>query len=264
MAETEPLTANPEGNDAPQELVFEYQPTDETGKPIGNKTVIKGTSWEEIARKQQDIQVQIVRAYHRLKDSKPTQPKQKFTPKQLTADEEFQAGVELNDPAKARKAIRKLVDAEFGLTERQEEMDRKAEVLQHDLAAAAFLRRHARDYFYCEANNDLIEGYLTQNGLDYTAENYEIAFAMCEDKLAQSPTVSAPEPTPAAPANPEPRRPRVTPDLQPGNLNGNPRPRAKGLTKADYIRMGRDNPAEYNRHFTTPSLRKEMDKVLGS
>jgi hypothetical protein len=260
MAETE-TTANPV--EAPQELVFEYQPTDEQGNPIGNKTVIKGTSWEEIAKKQQDIQLQLVRAYHRLKTATPTKPKEKFTPKQLTADEEFQAGVELNDPAKARKAIRKLVDAEFGLTERQEEFDRKEAIMRHDLAAAAFLRAHARDYFICQANNDLIEGYLTENGLDYTPENYEIAFAMCGDKLAQSPTVTVPE-TPAAPANTDSRRPRVTPDLEPGALNGGSRPKPKGLTKADYIRMGRDNPAEYNRHFTNPKLRAEMDKVLGS
>jgi hypothetical protein len=260
MAETE-ATANPV--EAPAELVLEYQPTDEQGNPIGNKTVIKGTSWEEIAKKQIDVNNSVTRAYHRLKTATPTKPKEKFQPKQLTADEEFQAGIELNDPAKARKAIRKLVDAEFGLTERQEELDRNAAIMRHDLAAAAFLRAHARDYFICQANNDLIEGYLTENGLDYTPENYEIAFAMCGDRLAQSPTVTVPE-TPAAPANPEPRRPRVTPDLQPGSLNGDTRPRSKGLTKADYIRMGRDNPAEYNRHFTNPKLRAEMDKVLAS
>jgi hypothetical protein len=263
MAEIETPEVNTDGI-APAELVFEYQPTDETGKPIGNKTVIKGASWEEIAKKQQDIQLQLVRAYHRLKTATPTKPKEKFQPKQLTADEEFQAGVELNDPAKARKAIRKLVDAEFGLTERQEEMDRKAEVMRHDLAAAAFLRAHARDYYICQANNDLIEGYLTENGLDYTPENYEIAFSQCEDKLAQSPDVPEPEPTPAAAANPEPRRPRVTPDIEPGSLNGDRRSKPKGLTKADYLKMGRDNPAEFNRHFTNQKLRAEMDKVLGS
>jgi hypothetical protein len=263
MAELETPTANTEGTE-PQEFVLEYQPTDEQGNPIGNKTVIKGASWEEIARKQIDVNTQAVRAYHRLKSATPTKPKEKFQPKQLSADEEFQAGVELNDPAKARKAIRKLVDAEFGLTERQEEMDRKAEVLRHDLAAAAFLRAHARDYFICEANNDLIEGYLQQNGLDYTPENYEIAFSQCEDKLAQSPTVPEQEPTPAAPANPETRRPRVTPDIVPGALNGGSRPKPKGLTKNDYLKMGRENPAEFNRHFANPKLRAEMDKVLNA
>jgi hypothetical protein len=261
MAETEtPLTANP-GTAVPEQ--FEYQPTDEQGNPIGNKTVIKGSSWEEIARKMVDVNTQAVRAYHRLKQATPTKPKEKFKPKPLTADEEFQAGVELNDPAKAGKAATKLVDAHLGISERLDKVDFYLEQQRRNSAAIAFMRAHPIDFFVCDANNRLLDGYLADNGLDYTPENYEIAFAMCSDKLAQSPQAPAPE-APAAPANPEVRRPRVTPDLEPGALNGGSRSKPKGLTKDDYVKMGRDNPAEFNRHFTNPKLRAEMDKVLNA
>ena len=193
------------------------------------------------------------------------QPKAKFQPKQLSADEEFQAGVELNDPAKARKAVRKFVDAEFGMTERMAALDLQIEQQRRNAAGYAFLKAHPHDFFVCDANNQLLDGYLAQNGLDYTPENYEIAFSQCEDKLAQSPVETpSTETTPAAAANPASRRPQVTPDIQPGALNGGSPRKSKGLTKADYIRMGREHPAEYNKHFTNPKLRAEMDKVLGS
>lgn len=34
-----------------EEVVYEYQATDELGRPIGGKQVIKGKSWEDVARK---------------------------------------------------------------------------------------------------------------------------------------------------------------------------------------------------------------------
>ena len=232
---TQAAAANP----APEELVLEYQPTDEQGNAIGKKTVIKGVSWEEIARKQVDVNQQAVRAYHRIKNAKPTaRPEEvKFTPEQEA---------KLN---------------ELGIGKRIQEIDLYREQQRRNSAAIRFLRSHANDYYVCDANNAALDGYLEQNGLDYTPENYEIAFAALSDSLAQSPAV-----TPRAEANPVPpaSKPRATPDIRPGELNGTPAPKSKGLTKADYLKMAVRDPKEYQRHMTNTVLRRALDKALAS
>ena len=232
---TQAAAANP----APEELVLEYQPTDESGQPIGNKTAIKGATWEEIAQKSVEVNTQIVRAYHRLKGAKPTaKPEEvKFTPEQEA---------KLN---------------ELGIGNRIQEIDLYREQQRRNSAAIRFLRSHANDYYVCDANNAALDGYLEQNGLDYTPENYEIAFATMSDSLAQSPAA-----TPPAEANPVPpaSRPRATPDIRPGELNGTPAPKSKGLTKADYLKMAVKDPKEYNRHYNNTVLRRALDKAVGS
>jgi hypothetical protein len=248
-------------NPAP-ELVLEYQPMDEAGNPIGQKTVIKGKDWEEIARKQVTVNEMAVRAYHRLKNAKPT-ARPSDTATVLTPEEEIRLTAELNDPSKSRKSLRTLVDAEFGISKRLEKIDLYTEQQRRNSAAIRFLRSHALDYYVCDANNSALDGYLEQNSLDYTPENYEIAFAALSDTLAQSPAA----PTQAIPApevNPAPARPRATPDIVPGNLNGQPAPKSKGLTKADYLKMARTEPDEYMRHMANPALRRALDKALAS
>jgi len=252
---TQAAAANP----APEELVLEYQPMDEAGNPIGKKTVIKGTSWEEIARKQITVNEMAVRAYHRLRNAAPTRRVDDVATV-LTPEEEIRLTAELNDPAKSRKSLRTLVDAEFGISKRLEKIDLYAEQQRRNSAAIRFLRSHANDYYVCDANNSALDGYLEQNGLDYTPENYEIAFAAMQDSLAQSPAAPAPGANPA----PAPRRPQATPDIQPGALNGTPAPKSKGLTKADYLKMATSNPDEYKRHMANPTLRRALDKALAS
>jgi hypothetical protein len=254
---TQAAAANP----APEELVLEYQPTDEAGQPIGKKTVIKGASWEEIARKQVTVNEMAVRAYHRLKNAQPTR-RPEAVETVLSPEEEIRLTAELNDPSKSRKSLRTLVDAEFGISKRLEKIDLYAEQQRRNSAAIRFLRSHANDYYVCDANNSALDGYLEQNGLDYTPENYEIAFAALSDSLAQSPTPAAP-PVEANPAPPA-RRPQATPDIRPGELNGAPAPKAKGLTKADYLKMAVKDPKEYQRHMTNTVLRRALDKALAS
>lgn len=225
-------------NPAPEELVLKYQPTDEQGNPIGKETVIKGATWEEIARKQITVNEMAVRAYHRERKAREavSQPKNGEPPKTLTPEE---------------------------VAGRVQQIDVYLEQQRRNSAAIRFMRSHPNDYYVCDANNAAVDGYLEQNGLDYTYENYEIAFAAMKDSLAQSPA-AAPEP-PAPEANPAPPpKPRATPDIRPGELNGAPRPPSKGLTKADYLKMAVQNPKEYQRHMTNTVLRRALDKALAS
>jgi hypothetical protein len=262
MSEPETPTANP----VAEQVVLEYQPTDETGNPLGKPTVIKGANWEEVARKQIEVNQQAVRAYHRLKNIKP-EVKIERPVKQMTTDEEFEAVTELMQPQTARKGLRKLMEAEFGLTpEDILETRREKDQARKEREAYTFIRRHIGEYFDCEANTSLMLRYLSDNGLEVTANNFEMSFAALQDELAQSPARIEPKPAeePPAPAANPARRPSATPDIQPGTLNGGARTKKPGLTKSDYMKMARENPTEYKRHMVNPMLRSAMEKVLGA
>lgn len=256
-----PAAANP----APEEVELRYQPMDEQGNPIGKETVLKGATWEEVARKQITVNEMAVRAYHRERQAREAMPRPEAPAATvLTPEEEIRLTAELNDPSKSRKSLRTLVDAEFGISKRLEKIDLYTEQQRRNSAAIRFMRSHPNDYYVCDANNAAVDGYLEQNGLDYTPENYEIAFAALENSLAQSPArESAAPPVEANPAPPA-RRPQATPDIQPGSLNGQPVRKKPGLTKVDYLKMARENPDEYKRHMANPTLRAHLDKALAS
>lgn len=253
-----PAAANP----APEELVLEYQPTDGNNVPIGNKTIIKGATWEEIARKQITVNEMAVRAYRRERDAREALSKQivRDTPAPtMTAEEEIQLTAQLNDPSKARQALRRLsgmdeIEKELKVSREQRAAQQRAQI--------AYEWMGARPEFYnCDANGAILREYIETNNLDWSFENLDIAYAATQDRLAVRPTS-----TPPAEANPVPpaSRPRATPDIRPGELNGTPAPKSKGLTKADYLKMGVRDPKEYQRHMTNTVLRRALDKALAS
>ena len=262
MSETPEVTAaaNP-----PTEKAFSrsYQPTDEVGAPIGKRTVLGPfETADELLDAMEQANVAAVRGYHKLKNAVPTpaQANTGWTPRKLSADEESAAGFKLLDPTHAREGIRTLVEAEFGLTEIQQELKASREATAaaiRERTAYQWLAAHP-DFYNCSANAKVLEDYLNANTLAWTMDNLDTAFEMTAPQLADRPSGAPP---PAA-ANPPQRRPQA-PDIQPGSFNGTPQPNKKGLTKADYLRMGREKPAEYERHMANPRLRAAMEKVLG-
>jgi hypothetical protein len=119
------------------------------------------------------------------------------------------------------------------------------------------------EFFNCNANGKVLADYLSSNQLEWTPTNLDLAFEMSYDQLAERPVAAVA--APQQEANPSAQRnPRATPDIQPGQFSGTPQPKNKGLTKNDYIRMGREKPEEFARHMANPRLRAQMEKVLGS
>jgi hypothetical protein len=242
-----------------------YQPTDEHGAPIGKRTVLGpfATS-DELLDAMEAANIAAVRGYHKLKNAVPTpaQADAGWTPRKLTADEESAAGFKLLDPTHAREGLRTLVDAEFGLTELQAELKAgRAARAAANRQAVAYQWMSAHPEFYnCNANGKVLADYLNSNQLEWTPDNLDAAFEMTAPQLAEKPAGEAPQAT----ANPPQRRPQGSPDIQPGQFTGTGQPSKKGLTKADYLRMGREKPAEYERHMANPRLRAAMEKVLGS
>jgi hypothetical protein len=242
-----------------------YQPTDEHGAPIGKRTVLGpfATS-DELLDAMEQANIAAVRGYHKLKNAVPTvvKPDSGWKPRQLSVDEEAAAGFKLLDPSKAREGLRTLVDAEFGLTEIQEELKASREATSaaiRERTAYQWLAAHP-EFYNCSANAKVLEDYLGSNQLAWTMDNLDTAFEMTAPQLAEKPTGAPPQ----AAANPAQRRPQGSPDIQPGQFTGTGQPSKRGLTKADYLRMGREKPAEYERHMANPRLRAAMEKVLGS
>jgi len=264
MAELETAPANPV---AEKQWEVDYQPTDDNGNPIGTRTHLGPfATAEELIEAQTKAHQNAVRGYFRLKNATPTPKKPGFQPKPISVDDETSAALSLLDPSKARKAIRTLVEAEYGnIDERLTKAEEREAAAERQRVAYQWMAAHP-EFFNCNANGKILADYLNSNQLEWTPDNLDIAFAMTQDRMAQSPAATPPpvEAPPEPPPNPPQRRPQATPDLQPGTLNGNPRTQKPGLTKADYLRMGRDNPAEFKRHLANPKLRAEMQKALGS
>jgi len=108
------------------ELKFEYQPTDEHGRPLGGKQVIKYTDPSELpgllVRQNEQILRQLRKVTRERElgpetdsdDAEKFQNVPEFKPRDLSADERLQLSQQLLDPEKAAEARDLLVESAFG------------------------------------------------------------------------------------------------------------------------------------------------------
>lgn len=194
----------------PKRFVYDFQARDEAGNPIGNRTHLEASSQEELDQKKEESYLNAVRAIDRLKKQKPTFRKE--TPIQATQEELDAAAKDLasEDAAVRAAAVRKLAGAEAEVerakTRLAEENARQAK------ESYAFLRDHLTDYNNCEANNVILAQFLSDNNLEWTKENLDIALGNVESQLAPVIVRSAPAPVSAPPEvnPPAPAQPAAT------------------------------------------------------
>jgi hypothetical protein len=261
-------------------IVVEYQPTDENGIAIGEPTRLVADSWEEMSKKQSDAHIAATRALHRqnkafeiLKTRKPTPVAPKPEPKQLTADEEYQAGLELQNPKTAKQGLETLVPI-ADTTKRVEQIELELEIQKRDRAARTWMSSHTADYFPCQANEAMLRDYLDQQGLAWTVGNLDIAFVALSAQLAQRPkannappAVAAPEVTNDgnnAPTNAAPPARQATGTIQPGQFTARSPVRQTGMTKKEALLLSRNNPNEFKRMMRNPELKKVLEAALNS
>jgi hypothetical protein len=269
MAELDAV--NPPVEETPEKQVYQYQPVDEQGNPIGRPTRFEYSSIEEFQQKMEKANTEAVRALFRIKNQKPVaaKPERKFEPEPLTADAEYQAGLELQNPATAGDAVLKLVKSRLPITDIEKDARETAAARRKAGAQAAmyeFCRRHLHDFYDCHANGKMMGEWIIANGYDITSvDSIEVAFTALADQLAQSPVVPPAEVTPPA-ANPAPAR-SASSGIVPGGLNGVKPIKGAGLTKKAaiaIIRAKHTNPAEYRKWMQDPNLRAQLDKALAS
>lgn len=134
----------------------------------------------------------------------PQGPQLEFKPRDLTADEEFQLSRELQNPATARAARRRMLEIELGApleTIRQtlRQADLTPRQMQARDAAEGFMLAHP-EYLPTEKNSGELFRYMTEKKMALTGTNFEIAYgALCAAGLL---TLRAPQGAGGAPAAP--------------------------------------------------------------
>jgi hypothetical protein len=203
------------------ELRYEYQPTDEQGRPLGGKQVIVYKTPDELAQKLSEQNSQLVRKLREVTR------KQKLgitddaelpadtelatfvtpTPRTLSAEELFTLSQDLQDPAKSVEAVNTIFEASVGLTSaqmRQQFNDAQIAKLQHQAYVNyQIFEKQAGDLFYpCAENAQVLTDWMFKKQLAPTVKNFEIAASKLKEAglLLDSPIVREVAPTPTTPA----------------------------------------------------------------
>lgn len=196
----------------------EYQPTDELGRPLGGKQVIKYRTQEELVQKltQQNILVQRELREQKKKlqlgiDEAVEIPESaprfdddvEFTPRVLSADERVALSRDLLDPEKFEQATNTLFEATVGQTPAKiaialTGLQRDNRKLLIEQEAKAF-EQSVPDYFRCKENAVMIAQWLGKHNLAPIRDNFRLAF---ETLKKQGVLVYGPEPAAAVPATP--------------------------------------------------------------
>jgi hypothetical protein len=219
-------------------LVQNYQVTDEaTGSPIGRPTHLEAKSWPEMVSKQKTAHLNAVRFAERTKRNQnksreliaQTQEAQQTAAKaRQEADEATQAIVKEKDPVKVAEAINKVTKAD-----REQQIADQAAVERGKVIGRIWMADHADDFYACDANSNLIGGWLKENNLVLSYENLDKAFEATRQRLA--PVVSNPQPaieTPAAPAPNVPAPAPVAPVAVPPSIPAPAAPAAEPVPPA--------------------------------
>lgn len=257
----------PEPNQQPteQKVVFEFQHTDEQGNPIidprtGKQgfTNLTGANYQEIAEKMRDSYINVNRAYARARSIKAVPKESEPAHKELSAEEERQAAADLQDPTKARAAVRKLTGME-DIEARQKEVERSKFEADARAAGYKFMTEHLNDYYPCTANSVELSRFMNEHDppLDPRAvSNYEIALNAVGHKLAPRPQPNVVIPPANDPAPPPARA--TSGGIQPGELTGNrPTRRPKNEITRESINEMRRTPlgrAEYKKRMRDPAF----------
>lgn len=217
---------------APEQKRYEYQPSDEQGRPIGGRQVILYTSSEELAEKLSDQNTLLIRKLREetRKNRLGIQDKEEisqeaqrfeapleFSPRVLTQEERYRIAREINDPDTFDQATDSLLEARFGakpevlaktISELQIESMRNRAVAESEAFMAA-----NTDYVRCDENGKAITSWLLRYDLAPVKANYQKAYDTL--KSAGVLVVNEPAPTPAIAPIPEPVAPIPEPVVPP-------------------------------------------------
>lgn len=225
-----------------EEKVYEYQPTNEDGIPIGGVQRIKYRTQDELIQKMQKNHEEAIRHIRKLntkirvgeyevQENIPAEaPRYEneayLQPRDLTPEEKLQISRDMLDPEKVQDAYDRLSEARFGarpdvVVKRVNEAQMNEEALRAKAEGEAFVDENPQ-YYNCPANARVIVNWLQKNGLRPVRSNFKLAYETLNEAglLLQRPTVReavSSTVTPAAPANtqPEPATPsRITSEVQ--------------------------------------------------
>ena len=183
------------------ELRYSFQPTDDEGRPLGAKQVIKYKTPEELADKLAEQNTLLIRKLRsetrkmRLgiteSDEIPAESQRfaeplSFKPIELTADQKIQISRDLLDPEKFEEASNAMVTAKFGV-EPEKITQTLSEIQNTNIRILAKIESDAfvastPDYVKCQSNFEAITSWMVRYGLSPVRENFKLAY----DKLKKA------------------------------------------------------------------------------
>jgi hypothetical protein len=177
------------------EKKYEYQPTDEQGRAIGGKQVIKYTTHEELAAKLQEQNVLLIRklreqtkkvrlGIEEREDISENAQKDysivEFTPRQLTNEENYALSLKLQDPTTASQAAQEIMEAQLGssfsdlgTTLRNIQIDNSN--LRATIESNAFMAENP-EYYKCQENGEAITSWVSRYNLAPVRANFQRAY----------------------------------------------------------------------------------------
>lgn len=196
-----------------------------------------GTSIEDVADKLLNAQFHATRRINTLKKDITPDPKKRratFTPRKLTPDEQFQAGMDLRDPTKIQEVVDRTIEATLGaplavVRKKLQDVDDR-EITEAATAAAMEFASSTPDWYPTQDNKLKLWDYLADNNLELTAKNFGIAFdrLMNDGLLDMKPeTVEEPDTKPEERIAPQPvTRPRgsFASGVRSDDVSGSPSP----------------------------------------
>ena len=276
--------------DGATKYTINFPLTDEQGQPLLDRagkarvTHLIADSAEELITKMATSNLEVSRALDRsnrhietLKSKRPTPravaPDLKAKP--LSQEETIQVGLDIQDPRKAAAAVEKMVESRIGPVagevERQRQtLDQTAKVR----LGREFFSRHKDDLADIAANGSMLAKWITENELDWTLDNLEIAFVTLGDRLVRPvpPRNAAPaEPAPGndAPGNEEPNPGTPPPPQRRAPVGGirdsqaSARPGASAvLTKQQALDMLYKDPRKYEAWMRDPEKNAILNRAL--
>jgi hypothetical protein len=193
------------------EKIYRYQPTDESGRPLGGVQVIKYTTHEELADKLRDQSVLLLRKLRSetrknrlgiVEDETISEDAQRFAgpvefkPKELTSEERYEISRKLIDPTTVFEATSQLFEAAFGASpavfgQTLQNVQQDNFTLKAKIEADAFAEEEHR-FYKCPENAEAITAWIARYGLAPTKQNFHEAFNKLNEQgvLIQAPDVA--------------------------------------------------------------------------
>lgn len=176
------------------ELIHEYQPTDDVGRPIGGKQVLKYRTTDELISKIQEQNVLLTRKLREVtrknrlgivekdtiaEDVQRFQSPVDFTPRDLSPEELTKLSRDMLDPERFAEAKDSLFEAQVGVKPevfRSTVKDLQEEVmkLKAKQAVDTFLMNNP-NYYRCQENFEAITNWMMKNNLDPQPSNFQLA-----------------------------------------------------------------------------------------
>jgi hypothetical protein len=200
------------------ELSYEYQPTDEVGRPLGGRQVLKYRTPDELTVKLVEQNTLLIRKLREEKKKNrlgiteaediPAEAPRfggivDFSPRELSRDERITLSRDLLDPERFKEAAGTLFEATIGakpedlrstLTSLQENNQR----LMAKTEADAFVQ-NTPSYYRCKDNFETLTNWMVKNDLAPVRENFQRAYEVLEAAglLSKAPIVREETPSPS-------------------------------------------------------------------